>query len=93
MGEQPDPKTSPDDQKGLSGYSKSIRKAGPVLGAVYQLLASVILMFFLGRWLDGKFDTAPWLMIAGIIFGVGAGMLNMIRLAIQSEKNNTDSGE
>jgi len=34
-----------------------------------------------GRWLDGKLDTAPWLMLVGLLLGVVAGMRGLIRAA------------
>ena len=53
-------------------------------------------MFFLGRWADGKLGTAPWLLIAGVLFGVGAGLYNFIRTAIgiddRPEKEDPPAG-
>jgi len=68
-----------DGESGASGYSKAMRSAAPLLNAGIQLAASVVLMLFLGRWLDGRFGCAPWLMITGIFFGLGAGMFQFIR--------------
>jgi ATP synthase protein I len=64
----------------LSSYVKAVRSAGPLFGAGIQLAAAIILMFFLGRWLDTKLGTSPWLMLVGIFFGLGAGMYNFFRL-------------
>ena len=77
--ENPDPGKR---NSGFSNYSKSLRSAGPIIGSGIQLAASVVLMFFLGRWADEKFHTAPWLLIAGIIFGVGAGLYSFIKTAM-----------
>jgi F0F1-type ATP synthase assembly protein I len=60
----------------------SLRGAGPLIGSGIQLATSVVLMFFLGRWADEKLHTAPWLLIAGIIFGVGAGLYSFIKTAM-----------
>lgn len=65
--------------EGRSGYSKAMRSAAPLLTAGIQLAASVVLMLFVGRWLDAKFGTTPWLMIVGIFFGLGAGLYQFIR--------------
>jgi F0F1-type ATP synthase assembly protein I len=68
-----------DDDEGVSGYAKAMRSAGPLLTAGIQLAASVVLMMFVGRWLDGKFGWTPWLMLAGMFFGLAAGMFQFLR--------------
>ncbi|MBI4546988.1 MAG: AtpZ/AtpI family protein [Ignavibacteriae bacterium] len=74
---------NPKDQKnnsGFSSYLKAIRTAGTLFGSGIQLAASVVIMFFIGKWLDEQFNTAPWLMVISIVFGVGAGMYNFIKI-------------
>lgn len=39
-----------------------------------ELVLSVMLGLFGGRWLDGKLGTGPWLAIIGFGFGVAAGV-------------------
>ncbi|TLY31010.1 MAG: AtpZ/AtpI family protein [Ignavibacteria bacterium] len=76
---------NPDREKrnsGFANYGKSLRSVGPIIGSGIQLATSVVLMFFLGRWADEKFHTAPWLLIAGIFFGVGAGLYSFIKTAM-----------
>ena len=34
---------------------------------------------FLGYWLDGKLGTFPWLSIVGLLFGVAAGFMSLLR--------------
>lgn len=80
----------PEDKSGLF---KSYRDAGPYLGLGFQLAATVVLMFFLGRWLDGQFETFPILTIIFSIIGSGAGIYNFIKTVLdlnkkkKSEKN------
>ena len=87
-------RVEPGDRKKTSwGNLNSLnafRDAGPFFGAGIQLAAAVVLMFFLGRWLDSQFETSPWLMLGGIVFGVGAGLYNFIRTVQQLEKKSTD---
>lgn len=37
-----------------------------------------------GLFLDRRFDTGPWLMIGGLLLGVGSGFYNLYRLALVS---------
>ena len=67
-------------------YGEAFRTAGPLLEAGVQMAVSVVVMFFLGRWLDGKFNTDPWLMVVGSMVGVGAGLYSFIRTALNADK-------
>ena len=55
---------------------------GPFLTLGLQLALSVIVFFFLGRWLDSKFDTAPWLMILGAVMGITGGFISFFRTVL-----------
>jgi F0F1-type ATP synthase assembly protein I len=64
----------------LGGFgTKWSSEFGPLLTLGLQLAISVVAFFFLGRWLDSKLDTAPWLMIVGLLLGVVGGFLNFLR--------------
>jgi ATP synthase protein I len=83
---------NPEPNKGDSGFSsygKAIRAAGPLFGSGIQLAASVVIMLFIGRWLDGIFSSTPWLMIVGIFFGFGAGLYNFVRIVNKVEQDKT----
>jgi F0F1-type ATP synthase assembly protein I len=55
---------------------------GPFLTLGLQLSLTVLVFFFLGKWLDGAFGSAPWLMLAGIIIGIAGGMISFLRKAM-----------
>jgi len=59
-------------------YFDSIRKAGPYLGLGTQLAATVILMFFLGKWIDSYFNTLPLFVLIFTFLGGFAGLYNFI---------------
>jgi len=37
-----------------------------------EIVLSVMLGFFGGRWLDARFGVGPWLSLVGFVFGCGA---------------------
>lgn len=43
-----------------------------------EMAITVTLGFYGGRLLDKQFDTAPWIMVAGILLGVAAGIWGII---------------
>jgi F0F1-type ATP synthase assembly protein I len=59
---------------------------GPYLTMGMELAIAVVGMFFIGRWLDGVFRTAPWLMITGLLMGVTGGFIRFFRKAIAMGK-------
>lgn len=71
--------------------TKTYRDVGPYLGLGTQLAATMILMFFLGRWLDEEFNLTPILTISFAFFGGFAGIYNFIRaVLILNEKNKNE---
>ena len=68
--------------------TKTYRDIGPYVGLGTQLAATMILMFFLGRWLDEKFELTPWLTISFAFFGGFAGIYNFIKTVLDINKKN-----
>ena len=55
------------------GY-RGLRSAGLLLAIPTLLIVSPLVGFFLGGWLDKRFHTSPWLLLAGLVLGfVAAG--------------------
>jgi ATP synthase protein I len=53
---------------------------GAELASVGLQFTLVLLGFlFLGRWLDGRLGTEPWLLLAGVFVGFGLSTLWMYR--------------
>ena len=77
-------------KRGLESSLRAVRSVGPLLTAGIQLAVTVVAMFFIGRWLDGKFDTAPWLMIVGGLIGSAGGMVSFIRTALSVGRSESD---
>lgn len=48
-------------------------------GLGVQFAAVVGLFALAGRWLDGRLDTSPWLLLAGVFLGFGLGLYSMIK--------------
>lgn len=58
----------------------------PFLTLGIQLAISVVVFFFIGRWLDEYFNTAPWISLAGAVLGIAGGMIKFIRSAMELGK-------
>lgn len=77
--EDPDPSQKQDRPI----WSKDI---GQFLTLGIQLAVTVVVCFFIGRWLDGMFGTSPWLMILGLALGISGGMISFIRASLSAGK-------
>ena len=52
-----------------------------------SVAAAIALGYFGGRWLDGRYDTEPWLSIVGLVFGMAtAGKMMWERLMADNQK-------
>ena len=71
----------PEGPPGLRGAGASYMTLGLQLGL------SVVAFLFLGRWLDGKFGTDPWLMLAGLVLGATGGLIAFLKQAADMGKS------
>lgn len=74
------------DDAGANSLGKTVRNVtkdfGPFLTLGLQLAISVVVFFFIGYWLDGKFGTSPWCTIVGAFLGAAGGLIKFIREAL-----------
>ena len=73
-----------------NSLENTYKEIGPYLGLGTQLAATIILMFFLGKWLDEQFEIYPVLTIIFSFFGGFAGIYNVIKstLNLNKKKNS-----
>ena len=67
-------------------------KRGSFMGSAFklgtELVAAVAVGTIIGFILDTWFDTKPWLMIIFFFIGSAAGMLNVIKVAKEMQKED-----
>jgi F0F1-type ATP synthase assembly protein I len=66
------------DDKLFENDRNALRMFAPFLTLGIQLALSIVVFFFLGKWLDGRFNTSPWLMFGGLLIGGVGGMVKFI---------------
>lgn len=49
-------------------------------GITAQLVGSILVGIFLGKWLDETLDTLPLFLIIGLLIGLGTGVYSMLQL-------------
>ena len=68
------------------GIASSYRKAGPYIDASWQLAGAVGLGTLAGWWLDKRFSTGPWLLVAGALLGIGVGFYMFFKILMNLSK-------
>ncbi|MDA8194613.1 MAG: AtpZ/AtpI family protein [Thermaerobacter sp.] len=66
-----------DDKRG----AKTLRGVGVAATLSFQLVATIIVGFLVGHWLDGLLHTGPWLGVAGVMMGLVAGFVLLYHLS------------
>ncbi|MFC2038772.1 AtpZ/AtpI family protein [Chloroflexota bacterium] len=64
------------------------------IGVGWYVGSCIILGVLGGLWLDNKFNTSPFLILAGLLFGLGIafyGMYRMLLPIMRNKQNKEDS--
>jgi ATP synthase protein I len=56
---------------------KLFRALGALSTVGITLVASTVIGYFIGHYLDGRFGTTPWLTVVFLLFGIAAGFKNL----------------
>ena len=62
------------------------RRPSPLayMGLGIELVAPILLGVFVGRWLDGRWGTKPWLLVVGSVLGLVLGFYSFLRSVLPS---------
>jgi F0F1-type ATP synthase assembly protein I len=76
--------------KGSAGGGAGGPSPASFAGAGIQFVISILLFLYIGKWLDGKLGTAPWLLMAGVFVGAGAGFYSFYRRIMAASHDHGD---
>lgn len=73
-----------DEEKGgPGGIGEAYRKAAPYIDAAYQLLGGILVGAVVGWLADRWLGTRPWLLVAGLLLGLGAGFVSFFSIVMK----------
>ena len=78
------------DEKKNSKLFEGWRESGSLYGAGVQIAAGIVLMAFIGWWIDTRWGTTPWIMVLGICFGAAAGMYQLVKTVNEINKKEAE---
>lgn len=56
---------------------KLLRMLGVLSTVGITLVVSTVIGYFVGHYLDGRFNTTPWLTLVFLLLGIAAGFKNL----------------
>lgn len=59
-------------------------------GAGLELAGATAGLALVGYWIDGKFGTAPWALLAGVAIGIVGGLYNLIKESMAAMREAGD---
>lgn len=67
-------------------FQKIIRESGPVASASYTLIGAIILLGGIGYVLDKWLNTAPYLLLGGLLIGIIVGFYELAKTMWRNSK-------
>jgi F0F1-type ATP synthase assembly protein I len=83
-----------DRQHAKESQAGQNRRPGAVYQGAFEAVIALLIAVGFGYWLDGYFDTAPWLLLVGAAIGFASFTVRLMRLGrwVKGE-NSGDSAE
>ena len=78
------PRPSPDSD------TSSIGAAAKYAGLGFQLVASILLFLYLGRWVDRRIGTEPLFLLLGVFTGLAASIYSMYRSLMADQRREAE---
>lgn len=66
--------------------------AGELTAVAFEFTGSIAAGVIVGWFADGRFDTAPWLLIVGTLLGTAAGFTRMVQILRHVQRRMRDDG-
>ncbi|HOB11524.1 MAG TPA: AtpZ/AtpI family protein [Syntrophomonadaceae bacterium] len=70
-----------------------VKSLSDAINMATTIAAAIALGYLGGRWLDTRFDTEPWLSVAGFLLGVATGIKVMWDRTMASGNSYTSKGD
>lgn len=66
----------------------AIKNLSYLTQVAFVMLTPILLGVYIGNYLDGKFETSPWLLLLCIVLGVGTAFLNLYKFIMTIVKRD-----
>ena len=59
-------------------------------GLGLQFALAILFFLYVGKWLDAKLGTEPWLLVLGVFVGAGGGFYSIYRKLMGAQRQGAD---
>jgi ATP synthase protein I len=77
-------------EKSKGGAGQGGPSPASFAGAGAQFVLAILLFLYIGKWLDSKLGTSPWLLMIGVFVGAAAGFYSFYRRIMASSRERND---
>jgi len=77
-------------KKGNGGAGPNGPSPASFAGAGAQFVLAILLFLYIGKWLDSRLGTSPWLLMIGVFVGAAAGFYSFYRRIMASSRERND---
>lgn len=69
--------------RSAQALQENVARSGSAASASYTLVGGIIMLGGLGYWADGRFGTAPWLLVTGLVLGIVVGFYEIVKTTLK----------
>ncbi len=62
-------------------------------GVGLELAGATAGLAFVGYWIDGRYGTAPWGILIGVLIGIVGGLYNLVRESLAAAREAKDDDD
>ncbi len=66
-----------------------LRSIAPLMNLGLTFALSIGGLAYLGHWLDGRWNSEPWMTLVGAVLGMVVGFVNLFRLVLPPRKGGS----
>ena len=80
----------PKERSKSEDVEAAYRRMGIAYTIPIALVAPIVLLTFIGAWLDGRLHRTPVFTLVGALVGIIVGLLNMVRLVARLNRDENE---
>ncbi len=77
----------------MQKFASSLTKIAPYMNIGTMFLGCMVVGVYGGWWLDQKFETEPWCLLAGSLLGIVSGFYHFFKIVFHLQKDPKEEND